>query len=282
MNDDGARAGVRWRPVDPSEADWLASSNPADDWTGMSGGAFESAVWILNAMYIGPGDPDETHDDLHWRRIDDGTAEPDVVDRIAGRTCTVIGGGLGRSEHPGPGWRRLRWAEAAASCGEPLAPATSGDREVPPCFRWLPGMRPNGSWPSNIIPPSEGSLDRESWERLLEVLAGQSPSGGDTECIAYYSSATSADMGSAPTLLRGALRHAAELYDNPLGCGSPANFWAADHSWLTWSDYDLWGTRVAGSDALVRAIENDAECETVRLPEIDARLAAEWRERRRC
>ncbi|WP_298440474.1 hypothetical protein [Gordonia sp. (in: high G+C Gram-positive bacteria)] len=51
-------------------------------------------------------------------------------------------------------------------------------------------------------------------------------------------------MGEPPVVVWGRLGDAAELYDDPLGKGSPANLWPADRSWLTWCDIDLWGTRV--------------------------------------
>lgn len=35
----------------------------------------------------------------------------------------ATGGGLGRAEHPGPQYRRLRWAELSARCGNPVIEA---------------------------------------------------------------------------------------------------------------------------------------------------------------
>ncbi|MFE2413420.1 hypothetical protein ACFXDE_34300 [Kitasatospora sp. NPDC059408] len=49
------------------------------------------------------------------------------------------------------------------------------------------------------------------------------------------------------------------LYDNPEADFSPSNVWAADRSWLLCTDYDLWGTKVAGPPGLVEALLNDPE-----------------------
>lgn len=47
---------------------------------------------------------------------------------------------------------------------------------------------------------------------------------------------------------------------------SPANLWAEDRSWCLCTDYDLWGTKVAGPPSLIEALLSDAEIEAVRLP----------------
>jgi hypothetical protein len=175
----------------------------------------------------------------------------------------ATGGGLGRAEHPGPGWRRLYWAELARRTGDPVVP--DGYR---PSYHCFPSVRKDGSWPLNIEPPTEGSLDRETWNRLIGILTEHSPEGPDTRCLAYYN----------PLMLRfgdfdnlhvrtGRLGDAGVLYDNPEVDFSPSNLWAEDHSWVLWTDYDLWATKVSGSPALIEALLNDSEIEAVRLPE---------------
>jgi hypothetical protein len=45
---------------------------------------------------------------------------------------------------------------------------------------------------------------------------------------------------------------------------TPDNVWPADRSWLLTTDWDLWGTRVAGSPDVVASLEADPELETLR------------------
>ena len=48
--------------------------------------------------------------------------------------------------------------------------------------------------------------------------------------------------------------------------GTPSNIWPADRSWLVYTDFDLWGTKVSGSAHLVERLVADPELETMRLP----------------
>lgn len=133
--------------------------------TGFMPPAMPDAAWVLNAMYEherGPGDV--SHHEYRRARLADGTASRDIVGGIDLDAVSVaMGGGLGRAEHPGAGWRRLRWAELARRTGDPIVPGG-----LLPSFRCFPLATRNGSWPLGIIPPTEGSLDRES--------SGSSPS----------------------------------------------------------------------------------------------------------
>ncbi|WP_067899162.1 hypothetical protein [Nocardia vaccinii] len=157
----------------------------------------------------------------------------------------VIGNELGRSEHPGAGWKRLRWSELAARLGEP---AVAEGRY--PGSRSLSGAHAGGSWPVSIRPPSEGSLDRESWQTLIDVLIAWSPDGAGTPCVAYFGPAVSGEFDTGVTVA-GSLGSAADLYDHPSDVGSPSNLWAVDRSWITWSDWDLCATKVSGPTELI-------------------------------
>jgi hypothetical protein len=149
----------------------------------------------------------------------------------------------------------------AARLGEPVVPVG-----LPPCFKCLSGAHPGGSWPANITPPSEGSLDREGWYRLVDLLIQHSPQGAATDCLAYFSPAQHLPRSEDGLVLAGLLRDAANLYDHPYGTGSPANFWSSDRSWVTWSDWDLWGTKVTGPAVLGNAILGDPQLEAISLP----------------
>ncbi|MBY8864011.1 hypothetical protein K7711_46640 [Nocardia sp. CA2R105] len=200
--------------------------------------------------------------DQQWRqRLAAGLEEPTVVPGFdLEANSVVIGNELGRSEHPGPGWKRLRWTELAARPGE--SAVVEGRY---PSFRSLSGARAGGSWPVSIRPPAEGSLDRESWQALIDVLIAWSPDGADTLCVAYFGPAVSGEFDSGVTV-SGTLGGAADLYDHPSGVGSPSNLWAANRSWITWSDWDLCATKVAGPTELTEELQAKPELEALRLP----------------
>lgn len=64
----------------------------------------------------------------------------------------------------------------------------------------------------------------------------------------------------------GRLGDAHALYDNPEADFTPSNLWAEDRSWVVYTDYDLWATKVSGPEHLVEALLRDPEIEAVRLP----------------
>ncbi|WP_406192892.1 hypothetical protein OH807_01765 [Kitasatospora sp. NBC_01560] len=251
-----------WPLAPTSTTDWLLELC-GDGVTGFMPPPMPDAVWVLNAMYEHERGPAEvTYHEYRRARLADGSIQPHSFAGIDLEVGVATGGGLGRAEHPGRGWRRLRWAELARRTGDPVVP----DGLLPSrhCF---PSATKDGSWPLGMVPPTEGSLDRETWNRLITVLTEHSPAGPDTACLAYYN----------PLMLRGTdfdnlhvqagrLGDAGILYDNPAADFSPSNLWAHDRSWVLFTDYDLWATKVAGPPALVEALLNDPEIETVRLP----------------
>ncbi|MFJ7219345.1 hypothetical protein [Amycolatopsis sp. NPDC098790] len=255
-----------WPLAPPGAADWLQDLC-GDGLTGFLPPAMPGSAWVLNAMYEHERGPTgSTYHELRQARLAEGSVEPLVVAGIDLEATTVTtGGGLGRAEHPGPGWRRLRWAELAERTGDPVVP----DGLLPghQCF---PSVKKDGSWPLGIAPPTEGSLDRETWTRLIDVLAEHSPAGPDTPCFAYYCPATSGFLDLENLVVHaGRLGDAGILYDNPEVGFSPSNLWAADRSWCLGTDYDLWGTKVAGPPDLIEALLSDPELEAVRLPWAD-------------
>ncbi|MFW6639308.1 hypothetical protein ACOALZ_04630 [Nocardiopsis algeriensis] len=255
---------ARWRVVPSGETCRLAELTGDDGLTGFMPPPLPDAVWVLHPMYEHEHGPsDRTYDDYHRARsANTGVSSWRFGDVDPTRVGTVIGGGLGRAEHPGPGWRRLRWEELARRVGDPPVP-----EGLLPSYRCFPSAKRQGSWPLGIVPPTEGSLDRQSWKRLIEILDQCSPAGADTRCLSYHSPLTlrTADYGSLH-VRAGRLGDAEILYDFPEADFSPSNLWAEDCSWVVCTDYDLWATKVAGPAALIEALLSDTEIEAVRLP----------------
>ncbi|MEU2632584.1 hypothetical protein [Kitasatospora sp. NPDC007106] len=180
---------TRWPLAPPGATDRLFDLC-GDGLTGFMPPPVPDAAWVRNAMYEHRQGP-------------------------AGRPHH----GPGRAEHPGPGWQRLRWAELARRTGDPVVPEGRL-----PSHRCFPSAGKQGTRPPAILPPTEGSLDRETWNRLIGVLAAHSPAGPDTPCRAYCSplALRAADFEDRH-VRAGRLGDAAALYDAPEVDFSPSN-----------------------------------------------------------
>jgi hypothetical protein len=248
------------RPVeDPEALRWLAARTAEPEQgevCGYDAGGWAAATWILNAMYEHPDRPaGVTYDDVEkaaperrrrWRWIRRGFARVDVLETLGALTGVT----LGRTGWPGAGWRRLLWSELGDRLGvDPMAPGAPGPRSFPYV-----------SWPLSIEPPGEGSLDREQFERLVSLLAGRSSDGGRTRCVAFYGMLHSDDLTRRVVTSR--LDDLVDLYDDEDVLGSPSNIWPEDRSWLVYTDWDLWGTKVSGDAALIADLEDDPALET--------------------
>lgn len=246
--------------VDPEEPlAWVRqASSPGEEWTGFEASGWPAAAWILHAMYETDELPGSlTHDD-EFQIARAAGADPRgvrgaAIDAIV-PDIHAIGAPLGPSSAPGSGWRRLLWTELGSRLGtDPLLAAP------------YPGINsfPFRSWPSNIRPPGEGALDLEQMMCLLEHLTALSGSG--CECYAYFARLPTGRLYDTDRLVvyRGQLADVLEVYDNDeIGAG-PANLWPADRSWFTFTDWDLWGTKVSGSPELIAALVADTELEAV-------------------
>ncbi|MEV7420810.1 hypothetical protein [Streptomyces sp. NPDC089919] len=252
-----------WPRVPAGATDWLLELC-GDGLTGFLPPALPDAAWVLNAMYEHEQGPANVSYHEHRRAgLADGSIAPDIVGGVDLDEGTVsTGGGLGRARHPGPGWRRLRWSELARRTGDPAVP-----EGLLPSYRCFPSVKRKGSWPLGIVPPTEGSLDRETWFRLIALLTAHSPAGADTRCLAYYNPISVGARDYADLHVHaGRLGDAGTLYDRYEADFSPANLWAEDRSWVLCTDYDLWATKVVGPPELVGALLADPEIEAVRLP----------------
>ena len=245
------------RVEDPSEQlRWLVDQAGDEEVAGYNLKLWPAASWVLHRMYENPALSGlGTHDEWHKRRLDAGDIAPLIIGEVnLEGVGAVTGTSLGFVVRPGQDWQRLTWddyirrtASAGAACG------------YPPCFRWFPP----GSWPVAIEPPPEGSLDEESLAALLELLAGASPDGHEALCYAYYAPLAANDYDT-PHLWLGPLRAVPDLIDERGGPypSSPSNLWSVDRTWFVWTDWDLQGTKVSGSAALIDALESDTALET--------------------
>jgi hypothetical protein len=252
------------RISDPADVDWLDERAPqGSNVTGYDAAGWEASIWILHAMYETAELPaGVTHDDVHRIERAAGLVEPafigevDLEEPLADAGAKVVGSSLGRSAWPGPGWERLSWSKLAKRLGvDPFA------IDVPPGLRSFPYT----SWPANIAPPGEGSLDREQFIDLVDHLAAVTPKGDRAPCFAFYAMVMTGDYDH-DTLYTAELRELIELYDDEDLPGSPSNIWPDDRSWLVYTDADLWATKVSGSAELIARLRADPELEVVTLP----------------
>lgn len=257
----------QWKRVDGSAVAWLAEHDP-DSITGFDiERGRPGSLWILNAMYeqeapVGT----ETHDERHKRRLSSGEVEPwRVGDWVETDTpeLKVPGGSLGWQGSPGTGWHRLRWSELAERVGDPVVPMHVPESMRYPSYHAFPSAKRNSSWPVSIQPPTEGSLDRESFQALMGVLRRFS-GDEEAEVSAHWCQCVTVDFDDFE-VYRGLLRDAESL-ELLAYRSSPSNLWPIDRSWLVYTDWDLWGTKVSGPPELLAMIEADDFLEAVRLP----------------
>ncbi|MDX2543769.1 hypothetical protein ACOT81_17365 [Streptomyces sp. WI04-05B] len=261
-----APTNARWPLAAAAETDWLRELAADDGLTGFMPPPLPDAAWVLHAMYeheLGPFDM--SYDEYRRAFLNRNATSPEIIPGLdPADVFTDIPNTFTKrtGEHPGPRYRRLRWAELSLRTGDPVAP-----EGVPPCHRSFPSLRESGGWPVGIATPSEGSLDRADWNRLVEILTEHSPQGPDTRCLAYYTPlGQGAEDFDNLHVRAGRLTDAKALYDHPEEqFWTPSNLWAHDRSWVLCTDYDLWATKVAGPAPLVEALLNDSEIEAVRL-----------------
>ncbi|MEV7414835.1 hypothetical protein [Streptomyces sp. NPDC089919] len=262
-----ALATARWPLAPPAAVDGLRDLTGGDGLTGFMPPALPDAAWVLHSLYEHELGPFEMTFPEYLRAFLNSTpAGPEI---IAGLDPAEVFDdpsdvfAPSRGEHPGPRHRRLRWAELARRTGQP--PVAEGR---PPCSESFPAPRRADGWPVGLTSPSEGSLDRADWNRLVGILAAHSPQGADTPCLAYYTPlGQGAEDFDTPHVRAGRLGDAPVLYDHPEEeWSTPSNLWARDRSWVLCTDYDLWGTKVVGPGALVEALLDDAQLEALRLP----------------
>lgn len=250
MTADAARAGHSVQPTGE-----IASVG------GLDAVGWSASLWILHPMR----ETDELPADITWtearrlHRTGRGRRRLGVVAEYLD-WLALNENARSLTQPPIGGWRRLTWRDLWRR-----SDVDPDQLEGYPSDGWFPSLGWPPSWPVNIDGPDEGSLDREQFLRLVEHLAAVSPRGRDEECFAYYAYLAAIEF-EGDLLYGGCIGDLASLLESDDLDGTPSNIWPADRSWLVYTDFDLWGTKVSGSAHLVARLVADPELETMRLP----------------
>lgn len=235
---------------------WLVSRSDEVSFTGCDASGWEDSTWVLHAFYELPFNAAlPTHDELRKARVASGEEEQLIIGGVnLDDLTTSTGGGLGYQRRPAAEWQRRTWSEMMA-CFPQDWPAGG----PAPCFRWFPVR----DVPANIGLPTEGSMAEEDFGELIKVLCRHVPTPA---CSLYFVDVFSfadpreapvyeVDLGDLPSLLRG-VSEDKQVF-------TPANIWPADRSWLVYTDYDLWATKVSGSSKLINELRAHPLLETL-------------------
>jgi hypothetical protein len=239
------------------ELAWLGRPEGPELFAGIDASGWEASCWVLSAIYVnGSVRSAVTHDDVRKAEIARGIREPLIINGLnMGERSILQGGGLGYAPRPDSSWTRVPWSEYL-----PELSRVARRSEVPPCSRWFG----EGSWPANVEPPPEGSLDQDSLTALLTTLAKQCD-GAETQVFAFYAAGASRDPeGEEDHVWIGPIAAIPELvrkYEF-----TPSNVWPEDRSWFVYTDYDLWATKISGPNSLVNAVRSTAGLETIEWP----------------
>jgi hypothetical protein len=159
-----------------------------------------------------------------------------------------------REVGPGPGRDRVRWGELASRLDVDPFAGVPGPGSFP--------RRPR--WPEMLVEPPEGDLNPWELDRLVRHLAGASPAGGDARCLVFYAMLAASKYDEL-VIYTCRLNELVGLVDTAVEPCGPSNIWPEDRSWLVYTNYDLWGTKVSGSAELIASLSADTELETVAL-----------------
>jgi hypothetical protein len=183
-------------------------------------------------------------------------------------------GGFGFTPRPPEEWHRVLWKDVAAAKGVELRGPMSDGREVPPCFRWDAML----SWQDSplfnagedtVAYPSEGSLGQLELQHLVPLLMTHAttskmlgvPSYADPTGRVFDSGQDEGRYAftfELPSMLDALLNHS-----KPNERFTPELWWPEDRSWLVWSDWDLLGTKIFGSHALIQQIREHQDIESL-------------------
>ncbi|MGZ3895614.1 MAG: hypothetical protein ACXVM0_15580 [Flavisolibacter sp.] len=103
-------------------------------------------------------------------------------------------------------------------------------------------------WPENLIFPSEGRLPRATFEKLLHTLRDYT--GKDELYIFQYPPHSLYREGKGADLVRCSYAEVRSYFEEDF----VGYLYGIDHSWVVFTDTDLYFTLVGGSQALIHAI----------------------------
>lgn len=239
---------------------WLLERRRTGDYlTGLDAGGWPDSTWILHSFYEAPEQTNHQGAGVTWSAADDRPAE------LAGQPQTPqaanLGGGHGYRLLPPAVWERRSWAEIYSrfSLERPTV-------RMLPGFSSFPGM--DREWPETIWLPPEGSMAEEDFTELMTVLDERSDwPHCSLYCASYFHEG---GAGNVPvydvmirdlaTLIRNGALQAAET--DGTGMRTPTNIWPPDRSWLVYTDYELWATKVSGSTGLINSLRDNPFLET--------------------
>jgi len=96
------------------------------------------------------------------------------------------------------------------------------------------------------------------------------PSGAATPCTAFYGPLACGRWDDR-WFAEFELANVDSLIDPADGrVGTPSNWWPVDQTWMLYTDWDLWATKVSGTAELIDAIVNDEALETIEWPSLVA------------
>lgn len=207
----------------------------------------EDSTWLLHSQYV----------------CLPGTDQDDLGDLWLGQ---------GFSPSPPKGWQRVLWRDVAAAKGVELRGPWIKGVECPPSDIWDAVLdRPlfNAAREDAFILPSEGSMSQLDLEQLVPILAMHTSSPRILGIPSYLDSRGAVDGQEGDEQryafsfqLLNLVRDLLSVPD-PNERLTPELWWPEDHSWLIWNDYDLTGTKIFGSHAVIQQIRDDPVIETL-------------------
>lgn len=249
----------------------MTTDTPPPDWT-WGPPAAEALAWLVESGVTGapetnvmpPGCADSTWVLHHQYLL---PAEQDLE-------TSAVRQGLGFLPTPPPPWARVRWQQVAEATGQVMGGGSYRGRAVPPCYRWSGYLHSDVTGgalredPAHEWAASEGSPSQEELEQLIPVLVRHTSStqaiGVLSEFDFQWRDLRSVERSPAFTFTL------ARLVEDLLAISSrdrttmaPHWWWPQDRAWLVWTDWDLSGTKVYGSAALIEELREHPVLETI-------------------
>lgn len=227
-------------------------------WSGTTVSNCVPPVFSAYAKVLHPIYEDLTIEDstLSWDDVDKGRRSPsDLVEELKQSAKLVYVTPDGQRP-----LRRVRWAELAQRYGLQYTPELMAETFT----RIFPGA----SWPRHLFGPTEGSLDEEMRDALVEILKDRTESG---DCYFHFWFMATREL-EQDLLYRGPIGEVRLFPDSiPDVRLTPTHWFPVERTWLVCTDYDLCFTLVGGPDELVDVLLDSSTLECVRV-EPDTRI----------